>query len=151
MHKRIIYGLSIAMLFPACSNPNTEQAQAEKNTTEESPIAAQSQIPLNAGQKWEVDAAMKPFIIKSEELLTNYLNDDLAQSPTLVGQELEELNRQLIQSCTMTGEAHNALHQWLDPHMKLISQLKNARSNSEAQPLLEQLRSSFSIFHKHFD
>lgn len=150
MYQKIIFCLSLTLLSAACSNPKNSSEQTKKTTEIEAQTEAQPQVPLNDGQKWEVDAAMKPFIIKSEELLTNYLNDDLAQSPTLVGQELEELNRQLIQSCTMTGEAHNALHQWLDPHMKLISQLKNAPSNSEAQPLLEQLRSSFVAFHKHF-
>lgn len=151
MYKPIILSLSVLMTFAACNQPEEAGEQKPNSSLQETQQSTSTTaIPLNAEQKWKVDAAMKPFITKSEELLKNYMEGDGALPVSTVAQELEDLNKQLIQSCTMTGEAHDALHLWLDPHMKLISSLKSENEKAKAQPLLEQLSQSFAEFHQYF-
>jgi len=106
-------------------------------------------ISLNNGEKWEVNSEMKPHIQQGKEILKTYQVDGGSDYKSLA-EQLEAANGELIKSCTMDGESHNQLHNWLLPHMKLITKLKESTSQSEAEQAIAGLEESFETYEKYF-
>lgn len=107
------------------------------------------QIRLNAGEKWAVNAEMKPHILQGNEILQKYLNSN-SQEYHALAEQLEAQNMRLIESCTMKGESHDELHKWLLPHMKLIKDLGAATNLTDAKNIIPQLEASFKTYQEFF-
>lgn len=109
----------------------------------------QSDINLNNGEKWQVNAEMKPHIKKGNELLTGFMaakNKDYKN----LAENLKTQNNRLIKSCTMKGESHDELHKWLHPHIELIEKLSKAENNEEAEAIIFKLQKSFENYEHYF-
>jgi hypothetical protein len=107
-------------------------------------------ISLNNGDKWQVNAEMKPHIEKGKKILQEYQSSGGSDYKALA-EKLENQNAELIKSCTMDGESHNQLHNWLLPHMKLISKLKEAPNEEDAEQVIDELEESFKTYEKYFE
>lgn len=104
------------------------------------------QLTLNAGQKWEVNDEMKPYVIQSEDLVKNYTGES-AQ----LAAELKDLNAALIKSCTMDDESHVQLHNWLHPHLELVKTLEETSNREDAERVVVDLKNSFATYHQYFE
>lgn len=109
-----------------------------------------SNIKLNNGEKWEVNAEMKPHIEKGNELVDEYKAQNDADYQKLA-ENLKAQNTDLIQSCTMKGESHDELHNWLHPHMELIDSLSKANSEEEAKEIVSDIDESFNTYQNYFE
>lgn len=107
-------------------------------------------LKLNAGQKWAINAEMKPHIEQGEIILKDYLAQNNTDHKKL-SDVLKIQNDQLIKSCTMKGPSHDELHKWLHPHLDLVKQLTQADDAQKAQSLVAQLEKSFQTFHNYFE
>ncbi len=107
-------------------------------------------IQLNKGEKWKINEEMKPHIQMSSDILNEYINKRNLNYQKL-SEELNAQNSALIKSCTMKGESHDALHNWLHPHMDLIKSLSNAHSEDEAQEIITRLEASYQSFNEYFE
>jgi hypothetical protein len=110
---------------------------------------ASPSLSLNNGQKWEVNAEMKPFIESSHEMLNTHISSNDVDYKALA-KALKDQNTKLIKSCTMKGKSHEELHKWLHPHMGLIDDLKKAKNGEEANLSLAALESSFKEYQQYF-
>ncbi len=128
---KLITSLAVVLLFGCNSNHQ------------------ESNINLNDGEKWVVNAEMKPHIDKGNELLDNFIQNNGTDFLELAN-KLKAQNSALVQSCTMKGESHDELHKWLYPHMKLIDNLSKASSLVEANEIIFQLEDSFDAYQQHF-
>jgi hypothetical protein len=106
-------------------------------------------IVLNNGEKWTVNAEMKPHIEQEHLILTTYINDQETDYQSLA-EELKGQTELLIQSCTMTGESHEELHKWLHPHITLISDLGKAEDVESANKIISDIQASFENYHHFF-
>lgn len=123
----------IAVAITSCNNTSNDQNNDVN-------------IELNNGQKWDVNAEMKPFILDAEKLL---LQSDGTEFKELADQ-LNEKNSGLIKSCTMDGKSHEELHKWLYPHMQLIKDLQAGPNQEEADKIIAELQTSFETYHNYF-
>lgn len=106
-------------------------------------------IKLDNGSKWVVNEEMKPFLLKGEELVNNFLEKgegDIFQ----LAEAIEEQNTLLIKSCTMKGESHDELHKWLEPHLALIKEMKTNESEEDLSKLAEMVKDSYEHYHDYF-
>lgn len=133
-----IFQISIIAVFFALF------AMSCNNTSNHEHAAAS--IELNNGQKWVVNAEMKPYILEGEQLLLNYDGTDYKQ----LAEGLKAKNKGLIKSCTMDGKSHDELHKWLHPHMQLIDALDDAENKEDADKIIAELTSSFQTYHANF-
>lgn len=137
-----------SLLLVGCNQPaNNDQKQ--KATSSEHHENNASSIALNDGEKWKVNAAMKPFIETSETILANYKAEGDKDFHALATR-LKEQNSSLIKSCTMQGKSHDELHKWLHPHMELIEALEKAEDPEEADAIVVQLEKSFETYNQFF-
>ncbi len=140
-------------MFTYCSSPdNTNQPAApETAETPHEHDALQEGLQLNNGQKWKVNEEMKPYIEKGNALLDEYLNGSNQTDYNKLALDLEEINNNLIESCTMTGPSHDALHLWLHPHLELVETLKNASKPEEANKIIGKIAASYHTYKEFFE
>lgn len=108
------------------------------------------EIKLNNGEKWKVNAEMKPHIEEGQRILYDYKEQSDTDYKALAT-SLEGQNTKLIKSCTMKGESHDELHKWLHPHMGLIGELSNAGSVEDAEGIISQIEASFKTYQNYFE
>lgn len=106
-------------------------------------------LKLNNGDKWRVNEEMKPYILESEAILNQYVNENGTDYKVLA-ERLNEKNSGLIQSCTMKGASHDELHLWLHPHMELIKALGKAENADQSKPIVADLKQSFNTYKQYF-
>lgn len=130
----IILAVLFALVATGCSH-------SSKNDQQNDPT-----IALNNGQKWTVNAEMKPYVTEAEQLLQQYNGSGYKA----LADQLDEKNQGLIKSCTMNGKSHEELHKWLHLHIQLTKDLGNVENQKEANKIITELKGSFQIYHKHF-
>ena len=107
-------------------------------------------LKLNNGEKWKINTEMKPNVDAGREILNDYLSGD-DRDYLQLSKDLNAQNKNLIKSCTMTGESHDELHKWLLPHMELIDDLSKANDEEEADLIIVQIEESFDTFQDYFE
>ena len=106
-------------------------------------------LKLNYGEKWVVNAEMRPFVEQGNQMLQAYLTQHETDYKKLAA-DLKSQNDALIKSCTMKGESHDVLYQWLHPHMELISELGEVADEHQAKAIVTKLEQSFQTYQNHF-
>lgn len=151
MNKFILTLTIGSFLLYGCGNSTNEKSNnnGETATHQQHQHDDEQTIRLNNGEKWFVNEEMKPFILEAENILTEYINNNLSDYKTLA-EQLKEKNSGLIKSCTMKGESHDELHKWLYPHIELIESLSKAESTEEASEIIANLQASFLTYHQYF-
>lgn len=129
--KSLLTLLAVFVLSSACTQPNPYD------------------LKLNDGERWEINKEMVKPIERAEAALAQF-QEVKATHYDLLAEALWEQNNELIQSCTMEGEAHDELHKWLYPHMQLIDKLSKAEQLDEQKRLISELEESFELFHEYF-
>ena len=150
MKKVIVFGMSLMLLW-SCNN-STEKStthQETENHTEHQHDESSEAIELNNGEKWLVNEEMKPFVLKGEELVNSYIQNNHTDYKALA-QQVKDQNSQLIKSCTMDGKSHDELHKWLHPHLELVKELENSSDENEAKEIVLKLQKSNEMYHQYF-
>lgn len=154
--KKTIWIIISSLVIAGCTNSNQSSEHATTAIAGSKPMDAAHQhaetketIELNNGEKWLVNAEMKPYIEAGEQLLAKYQESNSGDYETLAS-GLKEKNTALIKSCTMQGKSHEELHKWLHPHLELVSELGKAGSLDEANHIVAHLQESFALFHQYF-
>lgn len=106
-------------------------------------------LVLNDGEKWAVNAEMKPHLEQGEKILHDYLAQKGADHKKLAA-DLKAQNDQLIKSCTMKGESHEELHKWLHPHIALVNKLAEETDPKQVESIVAQLEMSFETYQNYF-
>jgi hypothetical protein len=152
MNKVIVTFSVFSLLLFGCGNSTNEKSNNQADVVEHNEHHHDDEsnpLQLNSGEKWVVNEEMKPFILKAEGILNQYLESESQDYQTLAAQ-LKEENSGLIKSCTMKGESHDELHKWLYPHIELIESLSKAESTEQANKLITDLQASFSTYNQYF-
>ena len=151
MKKVIVFGMSLMLLW-SCNN-STEKStthQETENHAEHRHDESSEAIELNNGEKWLVNEEMKPFVLKGEELVNAYIQNNQTDYKALAKQ-LKEQNNQLIKSCTMNGKSHDELHKWLHPHLEIVNALEEEKDAAKANEIVLQLQKSYQDYHQYFN
>ncbi|GIL23865.1 MAG: hypothetical protein BroJett042_23780 [Bacteroidota bacterium] len=151
MKKVFVLGISVLFLW-SCNNTTEKSTthQETENHAEHQQDESSESIELNNGEKWLVNEEMKPFVMKGEELVNSYIQDNQTDYKALA-QQLIEQNNQLIKSCTMNGKSHDELHKWLHPHLEIVKALEDERDATKANETVLQLQHSYQQYHQYFN
>jgi len=57
----------------------------------------------------------------------------------------------MVKECRMQGADHKALHQWLEPLIKNVGQLKKASDEKEASTLMNEISEQLTNYHQYFE
>lgn len=126
----LISGLTLIVLSFGCSENNKEATQEapESDSLEHHSEAHESNeqstgVALNNGAKWQANPETTMGIQNMQTLVNEYINKASPENK-LLAENLEKEFSTIFQKCTMTGEAHNQLHNYLLPLKEKIEKLK---------------------------
>lgn len=164
MKTKIFSILTISFLLISCNASHQEKEEAHQHDAHNEHQETQDvehneahqhldqkqSIALNNGEKWIVNEEMKPFVIKGEQLVNDYIANNNSDYKELANQ-IKNQNKQLISSCTMDGKSHEELHEWLHPHLEIVKELSETDSDAKAAELVTSLEKSYQLYHQYFN
>ena len=119
-------------------NHTTETAvKTETNTVEnaDSHVGHGMQVQLDNGKKWKANPETVEGIARMEAIITKSKSDNTA--PGTLYEPLSTEFKTIFDKCTMTGEAHNQLHNYLVPIKDNLDKLKVEATASEGVSNIE--------------
>lgn len=87
-------------------------------------------ITLNNGQRWEANPETTAGIETMQTVLANAKQG--THNMVHLYDELDNAFQDIFRQCTMTGEAHDRLHDYLLPLKGLLEKVQTARPEEEA-------------------
>ena len=107
------------IFFTSCSN----QASDNKNTQTEVHVAQSTKVTLVGGEKWKVNFATTKGINNMISLIEGINSKSSLSDYQKLGADMKTEFQHIFQRCDMTGEAHNQLHNYLQPMPPLFKDL----------------------------
>ncbi|MBK7618062.1 MAG: hypothetical protein IPJ10_01800 [Flavobacteriales bacterium] len=151
---------ALALFSLGCTNNASETAEAHDHHPD-TPVAedhdhaeadhdhaeAEAEIPevtLDNGKRWIANAETTEGIAKMSALITNY--DPATGDPKALKAGLEEEFALIFERCTMTGESHNQLHNYLLPLHQDMSDIDLTKSEE-----LDLLKAYLGTYKNYFE
>ena len=155
--KRVFYLLPVVViLLNACNNStqkNDDRANQKKSEINKQVVESNHQdeegsnnIMLDNGKKWKANPETISGISKMDALVQKGISGKLA--PTTLYALLQFEFKTIFEKCTMTGESHNQLHNFLIPLNEHLEKFKEGNINIES---LKELQDYLSTFKNYFE
>lgn len=137
-------------IFSCKSKNNNEQKITDTLSVQHEEHQKEGEsLQLNKGAKWKVDSNTTINIGLIKKTIATTLNQKSIDFTTVAGQLQEDLNK-LISECKMTGADHEALHQWLEPLLEKVKNLKEATAVT-GPTLLKEISDHLNLFANYFE
>lgn len=150
--RKLLILLCISSLF-ACTNAGTEKKETVQTTEPAHQHGDHAKLILNDGAKWKSDESTNRNVSELETTVRRFTDEQpkVTADFTRVADELQSGLDNLIKECKMQGPDHEALHQWLEPLMKNISELKKADDEKDASKLFREISEQLDNYHQYFE
>lgn len=155
--KRIIYLLPVTLfLLLACNNSTQKkedhadqektEIKNEENEAEHRHDEGKSTVQLDNGNKWKANPETVTGI---GNMLTLVQNGISGQAPLATLYDSLQLEfKTIFDKCTMKGESHNQLHNFLIPLKERLAKFKEANINVAD---LKEMQEYLSTFKNYFE
>ena len=132
--------------FAACTS-NTKQDAVNETDSTATHHETQAGLQLNNGAKWKTDEATK----RNVGVLQSIANDRTSgANNATVANRLQSALDTLIKQCTMQGADHEALHQWLQPVIHGVKEMKEEKGKEGTEAIVA-LRTELARFNEYFE
>ncbi len=111
---------------------------------------SETKLDLNAGERWKVEPKMMVYLRAMEKDLREYPSASNSQKQ-LLHRELQSNLQKLVSNCTMTGPAHDQLHNWLVPYMEMVNTMASEKDATRRNAMAEKLLKSYTVFNTYFE
>lgn len=135
------------ILFVSCKQsegkkpvPVIEQQEVSSEGSHES---IEGEVTLNNRELWQANPETTEGIIKMKERMNSFNDFEKKEAYSTLKEGLETDFTELFQKCTMKGEAHNQLHNYLFPFIDLFDGLESSD--------LETCKKSFKELNAHLN
>ncbi len=155
--KFIAYLLLGTVLFSnAGCKPSAEKSEEATGTNDQQPSIYTAKdghtigmnVELNKGAKWEANVETTRGIDMMRGLLIDFKAEPTVEDYRALHKKLAVEFQHILQRCTMTGEAHTQLHNYLMPLKEKIDFLATGKLN-ECNSLLPELK-EYVMKYSHF-
>ncbi|MHB1104871.1 MAG: hypothetical protein ACYCZ2_00795 [Lutibacter sp.] len=146
----LILALLATILVVSCNNDkNKKQEIAAPVQTEEEVHESEGVLKLNNGDLWIANAETTEGIEKMTQLIANFTDNENMEAYPKLKTALETEFGTIISKCTMTGESHDQLHNYLLPMKPLFKDLA-AEDLATRKVGLEKLNKHLSEYSAYF-
>lgn len=152
MKKISILSIAIlaTVLVVSCNNDkNKKQEIAEPVQSEETSHESEGVLQLNNGDLWMANAETTEGIQNMGQLVANFTDTENTEAYRELKSKLEAEFGTIISKCTMTGESHDQLHNYLLPMKPLFKDLA-AEDLATRKSGLEKLTKHLSEYSAYF-
>lgn len=135
--KSIIFSIILAAMLVAGCNSHHHSEEGAK-------------VTLNNGERWEANSETTQGVARMQEILSRYEGQEPdAPACRKAATELQEALNNIFKQCTMKGDAHEQLHNFLIPISKLVKQLE-AENLNECKDAMHTLRTHLGSYATYF-
>ena len=110
-----------------------------------------AELSLNDGAKWQANIETTEGIDKMTALLRKGKNETDITVLNKIGEDVFSELKIIFSKCTMKGEEHEMLHQFLQPNIVNINSLKEVTNVDNAQNIVMLLERNFNSYHNFFE
>ena len=143
-----LLALSSFVFLAACGDaPTAEEATAEDNVIHEEHDHEDAQagaVQLDNGKRWAANVETTEGVNEMLRLVDQH--DPSFNDGVKLKSDLETAFKMIFEKCTMTGEAHNQLHNFLIPIHHTLDRMGTAPTAAQ----LEELRAQLSTYDTYF-
>ncbi len=140
--KRILLISAALLMLASCTEPSKEVKQEIEVTEVEKPAAPE--VQLNNGERWMANQATVDGIENLSVMVSQF--DPSVQSYDTLQSNLRDEFGLIFKNCTMKGEAHEQLHNYLLPLMELFGKL----TLEGREDTLEEIKMHLARFDTYF-
>lgn len=110
-------------------------------------------LELNHGQKWKADSNTNNNVANLKSILTKFdvANNKSGDAYKQLSNEMQAGLDKMIKECKMGGADHDALHQWLEPLIKQVSELKSITDEKSAEAKITEIREQLNVYSQFFE
>ncbi len=155
--KRLFYLLPVALfLLVACnnskqkeddhSNPKKTEMKIEATETNHQHEEEQNKVLLDSSKKWKANPETITGIANMQFLVQNGISGKA--SLTTLYEPLQLEFKTIFEKCTMKGESHNQLHNFLMPLKEHLTKFKEGNINTES---LKEMQEYLLTFKNYFE
>ena len=141
--------LAIVLVVSCNNDKNKKQEIAEPVQTVEESHESDAVLKLNNGDLWMANAETSEGIQKMSQLVANFTDTENMEAYPELKTKLEAEFGTIISKCTMTGEAHDQLHNYLLPMKPLFKDLA-AEDLATRKAGLEKMTKHLSEYSAYF-
>jgi len=117
MNKKIILLISLFFILTSCK---TEK----KETIDVNSIKIEG-ITLDNNKRWKANFDTTDGIKKMQNIMRSFSDKENTKAYATLKENLETEFSIIFQKCTMTGESHNQLHNYLKPMLAMFDGLES--------------------------
>lgn len=128
----------------------TQKVESHEGHDHSSQEIQKAETKLNSGKKWKVDEHTR----NSMKKISQITNSSYVKTPkefNELGLMLKNEMKNLIAECTMQGEPHNQLHNYLTTLIPHIDELVEAKTQEEGEKYLQEVKTAVDAFYKTFE
>lgn len=146
--------LGFALWMMSCKSEGSASQAEQPATTQSSVDPAEthdeSAVQLNQGQRWKANAETTMGITAMQKYITDLPSAATAETYTMLKENLQSEFSQIFENCTMTGEAHNQLHNYLGPLKHLLESV-DAGTSEENAKTVAAVQAHLSTYTQYFE
>jgi hypothetical protein len=140
--------VSLVMGLTACQRASKEDAASSTRPERNEPLATPTGTQPSG--KWPVPETMMVHMRNLEQdvkALETSPEKDHADLAT----KIDGHTRQVIATCSMEGDSHDALHEWLMPFLRLNKEYAAATDGADKAAKFREIQDSLAAFHERFE
>ena len=145
--------VSTIILLNSCGNQtkeNHENSKTEKVEKTEEFIHTESGLSLDNGKLWKANQETTTGVNNMIELMNSFTNKDNVDAYGKLTENLKSEFTMIFEKCTMKGEAHNQLHNFLVPIKDLFEGLASNDLN-KCKESYGKLNKHLSVYKNYFE
>ena len=145
--------LILSLLLVSCKQSEEKKPTLlieQKISTEESHESIDGIVTLNNGELWQANPETTEGILKMKERINSFNDFEKKEAYASLKEGLETDFTELFQKCTMKGEAHNQLHNYLFPFIDLFDSLDSSDIET-CKKSLKELNSHLNDYYSYFE
>jgi len=128
----------------SCQQKDTQKETVEKTKVEQEDDFKFSRVSLNEGQLWEANAETTQGIKNMQQLIADYSTENGNTEELITNLQAEFA--MIFKKCTMTGEAHEQLHNYLIPLKFKIENFSEGKIDQNSDDTEKYLKDYFNYF-----
>ena len=119
----IIIGFILPVIAISCNNNDTEHSHQNEVMDHNHDHEHSGNVMLNNGEKWQANPETHEGFTRMEAIIQEELSANEETNCMQVKEKLIAEYDYILKECTMTGEAHDQLHNYLMPLSEYIKEL----------------------------
>ncbi|KVV15226.1 hypothetical protein [Flavobacterium sp. TAB 87] len=144
---------AVVGLTYSCKNEtkeiNNPKATEVVDETTEHDHGDSTSLVLNDGERWDANAETTTGVNNMIALMNSFKEKENVTAYPKLTQDLKSEFKMIFEKCTMTGEAHDQLHNFLIPIKDLLETLPSS-DLAVAQKSYDELSTQLSIYKTYF-